>query len=114
MHIYIHIYIHMYIYIYIYIYIGNIQSGTPLRAAGDRGLMSGVLKGRFSKGGFSNLCVIMIIIMIIIIIAKPPFTKPPFVNSRSCTAPLLAGRCGPRRKQRRGFSNDSNNDNTDN
>ena len=37
---------------------------------------SGVHKRGFSKGGFSNLCVILISLLL------NPFTKPPFVNSR--------------------------------
>ena len=41
---------------------------------------SGVHKGGFSKGGVSNLCIIIIMLLII---AQPRFAKPPFMNSRS-------------------------------
>ena len=47
---------------------GGLPPGLP---------MSGVHKGGFSKGGFSNSCVTIILLLL-----KPPFTKPPFVNSR--------------------------------
>ena len=39
-------------------------------------ILSGVHKGGFSKGGFSNSCVTIMYVL------QTPFTKPPFVNSR--------------------------------
>ena len=86
-------YICVYIYIYIYIYPPHrLPDGVGSRRPPLQ--LPGVHKGGFSKGRFSNLCVIIIICLLYvdyIMIAKLPFTKPPL-----CELPisffLLGGR----------------------
>ena len=83
---YVCMYVCMYIYIYIhkpYVYRFLLLLLLVLGLLGGLGRrLSGVHKGGFGTGWFSNLCYYYIII------AKPPFTKPPFVNSRALGAAL--------------------------
>ena len=76
---YIYIYIHMYIYIYICIGLhGCLPCGSrrepdaPLPVHRQDLWQSGVHKGGCSKGGFSNLCLI-----IMLVLRKPPLLDPP-------------------------------------
>ena len=73
----------------------------PLRP--DQRRPSGVHKGGFSQGGFGNFirfpCAIVIHSVPCLmcklktrLIAKPPFTKPPFVNSGGLPAPWGQGK----------------------
>ena len=94
-YVYIHIY---YIYIYIYIYINSLRLDERLhegRAVVPRrrvqrveplGILSGVHKRGFRKGGLSNLCVIIILLLL----NPPPLLNPPFVNSRVLQADVGA------------------------